>query len=190
MNPAPSAGRTEQLLRDVRKMPLFHQLIPQEAGVGWPLPLRRDNRVYAALPFFGMGRGAEKGKTPLYPIFAALTVDWSNFKPVKYVDFHFENPFGPVPWDQPVGTFPHAAVAGLTVGEYEAKRRELLALYDELFTMLGRGGTFGADWNQRFGGLLRLLLEPGLEPFYRTLAPNFTAQFLGDRVTPAQENKP
>ncbi len=179
--PAPRS-RTEHLLLDVRQMPIFRQLVPQEAGVGWPLPLRRHDTVYAVLPFFGLGRG-EKGQTPLFPPFATLTLEWATRVPVKYLNLRFEGPLADsnVSWDQPIGTFPHPAVAGLTVGQYQQKRSELLALYDELFRTLTNKDTFSEEWKSRFGALLRLLMEPALLPFYRRLAPNpgFLDQHLG-----------
>lgn len=171
-------SKTEQLLEDVRKMPLFRQLVPQEAGVGWPIPVRKGEKVYVTLPFFGLAPLRAKGQTALHPPFATLTLTWPTLVPVEYVDLRFRDPQPDECWTAQVGTFPHPAVAGLTVGHYKGRRGELLAMYDELFDTLTANGALPPVWEERFGQSLRLLLEPGLEPYYRALAPKFFARFL------------
>ena len=88
----PQLGKTEQLMKDVRKMSIFHQLIPIEAGIGWPIPLRKEGKVYVTLPFYGLSTQKEQGQTLLSPPFATLTIDWSNQIPVEYVNLRFRNP--------------------------------------------------------------------------------------------------
>lgn len=173
---APS--KTEQLMQAIRKTSLFRQLIPQEAGIGWLLPLRKEGKVYATLPFFGFFPTSEKGKTALFPPFATLTVNWTNQVPVEYVDLRFRNPAPELKWEGQVGVFPHPAVEQMTIGQYKQKRQELLTLYDELFDMLAEGKPFPAEWCDRFSELLKTLMEPDLEPYYRAMAPKFFDRFL------------
>ena len=169
--------QTEQLLKNIRKTPLFMQLIPQEAGIGLPIPLRRNNKIYAILPCFGFNP-IEKGKTELFPPFAKITVQWSNQVPVEYVNLHFSNSAPGLQWSGEIGTYPHDAVAGMTIGEYKAKRRELMQMYDEMFTALKDNSSLSQEWKQRFSSLFSTLIEPPLVPYYQILGAKFCDRFL------------
>ena len=178
-------SRTATLVETVRRTPIFNHLVPQEAGVGWPLPVRpggRGGALYVTLPFFGITPDPAGGPTKLYPPFSTLTLKWSNGLPVEYLDLRFRNPW-PGDWEGLAGVFPHAAVAGMSVREYEAAKVELFRLYDEMFDRLDRGDSIPGEFAGGFGKLLRLLLEPPLEPFYRVLAPKFF-----DRFRPADKH--
>lgn len=171
-------SQTEHLMKQIRKTPLFRQLIPQEAGIGWPIPLRKEGKVYLTLPIFGYTPTTEKGNTKLFPPLATITLDWSNRVPVEYVNLRFRNPAPELTWSGEVGTFPHPAVAQITRGQYQELRRELLGMYDEMLELLSQKSAFAPEWCQRFGELLRLLIEPSLEPYYRALNPKFFNRFL------------
>jgi hypothetical protein len=169
--------QTEKLLKNIRKTPLFMQLIPQEAGIGLPVPLRRNNKVYAILLCFGFN-AIEKGQTRLFPPFAEITVQWSNQLPVEYINLHFNNPAPELQWSGEIGTFPHDAVAGITIGEYQVKRKELLLMYDEMFTALENAGGLSSDFKQQFRDLFSTLIEPALIPYYRVFGAKFCERFL------------
>ena len=165
-------------LHDLRHIPIFRQLIPQEAGIGWPIPVRKSGTVYVTVPFYGFEYNKEQQQTKLFPPFATLTFNWENKLPVEYVNLRFRNPWPEGPWQEQAGVFPHPAVAHLSVGQYQQKREELLAMYDEMLATLAQGGTFSAEWTTAFSTLLRMLMEPALESFYRALAPKFFERFL------------
>lgn len=169
--------QTEKLLKNIRKTPLFMQLIPQEAGIGLPIPLRRNNKVYAILPCFGF-KPVEKGKTLLFPPFAKITVQWSNQLPVEYVNLHFNNPAPELQWSGEIGTYPHDAVAGMTIGEYKAKRQELMQMYDEMFAALENSSGLSPDFKQQFRDLFSTLIEPSLVSYYQVLGAKFCQSFL------------
>lgn len=175
-------SQTEKLLKNIRKTPLFMQLIPQEAGIGLPIPLRRkideEMKVYAILPCFGFNP-VEKGRTKLFPPFAKITVQWSNKVPVEYVNLHFNNPAPKeLHWSGEIGTYPHDAVAGMTIGEYKTKRRELMQMYDEMFTALENNSSLSQEWKQQFSSLFSTLIEPSLIPYYRVFGAKFCDRFL------------
>jgi hypothetical protein len=172
------ASRTDQLQRALRRMPLVRQVIPQEAGIGWPLPQRKASRLLVVWPFYGMTRPAAGQKTDVFPIFATVTVAWATKIVVEYVDLQYSGACPRLDPPVPVGQFPHPALSGLSVGEYRQGRARLLALYDQLFDVLEAGGEFDPRFLAEFGGLLTRYLEPGLEPQYRALAGPFVARFL------------
>jgi hypothetical protein len=66
----------------------------------------------------------------------------------------------------------------MTLGEYKEKRSELLAMYDEMFKTLASDANFSDEWITRFSVLLRTLIEPPLEPYYRVLGAKFCDRFL------------
>lgn len=172
-----AASRTAQLMSEVRQMPLFHQLIPQEAGVGWPIPLMREGRAYVKLPFFGISRDHVKRQTLLFPPFATLTLNWKNKKPVEYVNLRFRRLWPEEVLARPAGVFPHPAIVEMAKDQYLAARNELLSMYDELFETMEKGERPEPKWATRFGSLLRLLVETSLVPFYRQLGPHFYELF-------------
>lgn len=172
---ATQTSKTEKLMQKIRKTPLFQQVIPMEAGIGWTMPLRRNGKVYAIVPFFSF-KSAQT--TTLFPPFATLTVDWATSVPVEYVNFRFRAPATDLDWNQVAGSFPHPAVAQLRRSEYLEKRQSLLLLYDEMFDHLAQGTPFRDRWVEQFSTLLRLLMEPALEPYYRAIAPKFFDRFL------------
>lgn len=181
---------TATLLEEIRKTSIFRQLVPQEAGIGWPIPLRKamppDNQkyVFITLPFYGFARTPQSGETALYPPFATLTLDWSNQVPVEYVNLRFRNPWTEGQWStERVGTFPHSTIAHLSVSQYLERRNELLAMYDVLFNALANDEGLSPEWCTSFSNLLRQLMEPALEPYYRALGPKFFERFLPVQVS-------
>ncbi len=177
--------QTEKLLKNIRKTDLFRQLIPQEAGIGFPIPLRRKDKVYAILPCFGFKPTSEKGKTLLYPPFATITVNWENQVAVEYVNLMFRKDepgkeWTEVLWEGEIGTFPHEALAKMTVNEYQQKRLQLLEMYDQMFLALAKKETLSSQWEASFSQLLSLLIEPALIPYYRILSPKFGDRFLNN----------
>ena len=178
--PIPNAGnlsKTEELLQNIRQTPLFRQLIPQEAGIGLPIPLRKQGKVYAILPCFGF-TPSEKGKTAIFPPFAIITIDWQNQIPVEYVNLRFRYPETEFKWDAQVGIFPHPSVAEMTIGEYKEKRREVLVMYDKMFENLESDASFSSEWINEFSELLNTLIEPSLVPYYRIFGSKFCERFL------------
>jgi hypothetical protein len=105
-----------------------------------------------------------------------LTLEWSNSRVVAYRDFRYDPPWEIA--DGPVGRFPHDAVRSLRRSEYLERRERLLELYDALFESLAGADPGAGAWEGEFAQLFALLLEPGLEPYYRQLSPRFTARFL------------
>lgn len=175
-------SRTEQLTRDIRKTALFRQQVPQEAGVGWPMPFRRqDGRVYVTLLFFGYVPDRAARATKIFPPLAVITVDWERWRAVEYLDLRYRHPWPDDQCEEQVGVYPHPAVAELSVAEYRKLRSELFGAYDELLEHLVSGTAFPPDLVARFGEQLRVLMEPGLEPYYRLLSPSFFGRFLPAR---------
>src|SRR5437588_5832268 len=105
----------------IRQTTIFRELVPQEAGIGWPIPLRKLGLVYVTLPFYGYIYNREQNRTDLFPPFATMTVNWQNLIPVEYVNLRFRNPWPEGKWEEQAGVFPHPAITHLSVGQYQKK---------------------------------------------------------------------
>jgi hypothetical protein len=171
--------RTQLLARQTRHSGVGRAVVPMEAGTGFPVPFRSNERAYIIFPFFGTAGRVREGETVFFAPSVLITVDWKTGRPVEYIDCRFRSSWTHVDFTQPIGTFPHPAVAHFTRSEYEEKRQMLFGLYDQLFNSLTEGGDLSQSWYQQFSESFRTLLEPSLEPFYRALAPKFCEQFLG-----------
>jgi hypothetical protein len=174
------SSKTDTLFKRIRNGGMFRELVPMEASNGLPIPLRKGNVVYAILPFYTYTPAdpQQGNKIVLFPPFVSITVNWTTKVPVEYVDFRFRSPAPELNWEQAAGLFPPAGMENMSVREYEQQKRELMVMYDELFETLAQQGSFSPDWNERFSRLLRLMLEPCLEPYYRALSPKFFENFL------------
>lgn len=185
-DPDPGVPRSESLCRTLRRSRLFHELVPMESGIGWPLPVPvvqdGEPRVFMRLPLFVL-RPDPAGGADLFPPFATVTLDWATGRLVEYTDLRFKEPHRPrTQWSEPVGRFPHPAVEVLTTAGYRNARTRLFGLYDELLDELASGRQPGGDWSEQFDELFGRLLEPSLMPYYRQLAPKFLGRHLpGER---------
>jgi hypothetical protein len=171
-------SRTEQLVKDIRKLPIFQQLIPMEAGIGWPIPVRKEGQLYVKLLFFGQSRAEGRQGVALFPPLATMTLNWKNGVVVEYVNLRFQNPAPELNWQDRAGIFPHLAVKQMSVSEYKQKRQELYAMYDSLLDTLDRGGSRSPEEDRKFAELFTMLLEPSLTPYYRAIAGKFVDSFL------------
>ena len=170
--------QTELMMKKIRKMPIFYQLIPKEAGFGWLIPVRREDKIHVTVPFYGYVPNPKHSQTVLYPPFATITLSWPKLVPVEYVNLRFRNPAPELDWATQVGTFPHPEVEQITVGEYKEKRHQLLVMYDEMLDTFLKRKAFSPEWKEQFTELLGTLIEPSLEPYYRALSPKFFDRFL------------
>lgn len=170
-----ATSRTSALMRGIRTTAAFRQLVPQEAGIGWPLPERHNGTVRLVLPFFGMARAKERGEVPVHAPFATMTLDWLTARPIGYRDLVAEGL-----WEtrDAISKFPHAAVAGLRRGEYLDRRERLLAMYDELLARLETHDIFEPAWIDAFSHHLTTLLDPAFVPYYRQLGSGFVDRFI------------
>lgn len=170
-------SRTEKLFKEIRKMPLFQQVIPMEASIGWPITIRKNGKVYAKFPFFGQ-KSTGNGEWDLTPPFATITFDWSNFIPVEYINLRFQNPAPELTWQGTIGVFPHSAIKQrMNTSEYKQKRQELFVMYDELFQALATGKSSKSK-DREFSQLFSLLIEEPLIPYYRVIGKKFIDHFL------------
>jgi hypothetical protein len=187
MTTAIRSSRTAALLDDLRRSPAFRALVPMEALLGWPIPLRHrepQNRLYAQLLPHGQRAPERRGDpTALFAPLGVLTVTWPTGQVVGWSEAGFLRSWTRT--SDPVADFPHDAVRDLPIREYLARREELLGLYDDVFDAMATDVLF--DGYERFATLLTMLMPPGLLPWYRSEAPRFVERFFGPApATPGQ----
>lgn len=167
----------EKLMKDIRRTPICRQLIPMEANTGWPIPSKKNGRVYITLPYYG-AQIKEKGKTILYPPLALLTVDCQTMTVVNYVNTRYTNPWPEGNWQEPAGYFPHEAIRTMSISEYKDKKHQIMGLYDILIRCLIDGKNLDREADDKLSKLLILMMEPDLKPFYKSISPGFFGHYL------------
>jgi hypothetical protein len=169
-SPPKGTPRAEAMMAWLRRTDAFRELIPADAALGWPAVEPRGDDVLLTMPVFAQQR-APGGGVELFPPFATLTVAWDPPRISGYLDLRTADGWT-ADLERPAGTFPHAAL-GDSERAYLALRRELFERYDELCRALAAHREPSSAAADELSRLLRILLEPGLEPYYRRLAPAF-----------------
>jgi hypothetical protein len=173
-----STTRTETLLAWARGTDAYRALVAPDASFGWPAVASRDRRVQLTVPVF-VHAPQPRGPVELHPPCATLTLGWD---PMEIAGF---TTLPPSPG--PVGTFPHPAL-GDSEREYLELRRRLFERYDALCASLAAGEEPADD--PEFARLLRVLMEPALEPYHRHVAPAFFERVLAPAEGPRPQPEP
>lgn len=181
--------RLAHLRGRMRTWPLVAHLVPMEAALSLALPRMRPAgsavclMVYGTTPIPPPGVGAT-----LYPPLALITIDWRTVhadgpggRVVEYVDLRWTRPVPGVDPHAAVGTHPHPELTRTypEASQQASAHRELDGLIEARLDALGTGAQPGPEHEGRVAELLRILMEPGLEPWYRAVAPRFVAHHLG-----------
>jgi hypothetical protein len=172
--------------------PLYGQLVPTSSVVGWPIPVRHRpgwdgaTKVFLRLPLFRF-EATDGGSNSWCPPFATVTLLWDTGQPMEFLDLRYSRP-----WPRTGDTEPVISVqrreSGNRTRDNEVHR--LLILYDQLFDSLLATEPFAGSAEAEFRVLLRAMVEPELEPYYRALGPGFWNTFLGPGPTAADRAQP
>jgi hypothetical protein len=168
-----SEQKVEEALVKIRQSSVFRNLVPMQAGTGWPVPIRKRGKMYLCIPYFGLQQG--KGKQPvlIYPPFATITVSWPKLLIVEYVNLRWRNLWSEKQLANPAGIFPHPAVAGVKLEEYNDMRQRLMAYIEAMLN-----STIDKTGLQEFSKIFHVMMEPSLLPYYRKLFPKYYGHFL------------
>jgi hypothetical protein len=155
---------------------LRRRIIPMELSSGWPIISIRGGRTCVTIPYFRTQRGAE-GKTYLYPLSYTITRTWPDGAVIEFASLRYKKEFRGLEFGKPVGIFKHEAVKDMTKEEYEGKREQLFAYYDELLQRIEMGEEF--THGEEMQSLFQTLMEPSLYPMYVRLSKGFFTQYCG-----------
>ena len=161
------SSRVEELYIQTRNHPVWSYLIPLESILAYPIPVLENNIVYLKFIVYQRGWSPSGTPRPLYPPHANLTIEYPTGRLIDYADISHKVS------SDPVGEYPHAAIASLSVKEMLAKKSDFYSLTESLIPLLGRSpeNQEERDTIQKYKELANTLFEPGLRPFYRELNP-------------------
>lgn len=172
MNPQPISIRS--LIKAFNQSALRNQIIPLGLATGWPAVTRMGETLCITLPYFSSTRTAEG--VMLNSIYCSVTVPI--FNPDKLMDFTiypYHNLWQDIPYDRPVGIFPHEALKGLGRKEYHQLCEQLYDYYDQLLEAVTQGKPFGKQTEMM--ELFSRLMEPALYPQYLRINKKFYSTF-------------
>lgn len=156
------------------KIPLGYKTV-------FPILQIRNGSLCIMFPYLKYQTTGEVDKTLVFPVKYAVTLELPTEKAVCFEDFEYNEAFGDVDFDKPIGYFRHEAVREYSRAEYNNLHRELMREYDKVIHMLLVGGGYDSADERRMSELLRLLLEPSLLPIYRVLDRDFYNKYLAER---------
>lgn len=161
----------EELYFKTRNHPVCSYLIPLEAILSFPIPAIEQGQI--VLKFFVYQRGwAPRGLAKsIFAPYSRLVIEYPSGRLVEYRELASETS------EQPVGEFPHAAIAGRSVSEILAFQTDYFAATENLlpFLELPTLNPPQLEAVQKYKTVASLLLEPGLLPYYQELNPTFFA---------------
>ena len=163
----------EDVLVKIREHPVFRTLVPMEAGIGWPVPIRRNGSVYLCIPTFGLQRAMGDHPVLIYPPFATITVSWPNLVVGEYGNLRWKELWSEEEFAKPAGTFPHPEIASLTLAQYNEMRTQLLKYFDSMLD-----ASIDETGMGEFRKVLSKMMEPPLLPYYRKLFPKYYDYFI------------
>ena len=167
--------RVEELYTQTRNHPVCHHLIPLEAVLSYPVPSQEEDRVYLRFLVYRRGIVSRGQLRPVYRPHARLSVDYPSGQLVEYTDFRFADGAPESPVSEQVGEFPHPAVASLSFQEMIADQSAFFEAIEAIIPLVGKSelDAEGQRIVARYQELWDILVEPGLQPFYRALDADF-----------------
>jgi hypothetical protein len=170
----------EKLLGAFRASREGRILVPMEASFSLPVPFKKGGANFLSVFTYASLRDASDAHLVLKAPWSCLTITHPGGALARYEDFTKIAPLaGRTPAaGTPIGVFPHPTVAGLSVKEYTARRRQLLQETDGLIASGVVSDAYRRLWC--------LLMEPAFAPFYWHMAPRFLREILAPSKPPQE----
>lgn len=168
-------SQVEQVHTETRNHPICRHLVPMESILSFPVPARREGRVYLRFHIYQRGPAPQGQPRPIYRPHARLSVEYPTGRPVEYVDLLFAEGAPATPSSEVVGAGLNPALVELSFPEVIAKRSALFEALEAIVPLLGRESLTAEERGKVADGrtLWESVVEPGLQPFYRALNPAF-----------------
>ena len=167
------------LLREVKTSPfLLYCELPMGYVEGLPVLQIRNGQLCLLIPFLKYQITGKADQTLVYPIRYTVTVLLPEGKVVGFQDLGIQPQFCNVDFNKPVGLFRHEAIKQWGKKEYNAKREELLGMYDKVANALLYGEAYTEEDEQEMRTLLQTMLEPSQMPIYKVLDEDFYEKYL------------
>lgn len=166
------------LFSTIKQDPVFSGLIPTGFGAGLPMLSIRNEQLLISIPYFRSQLTGVQDKTQIFPIQFLISVVYPSCSIISFSNLAYCDDFSEVEFSKPVGLFRHKAIRSLNHGEYDQKRNELLALYDQIIHALFKSEEPKHELIHNFTIHLNTIIEPSLKPFYKRLDLDFYNKFL------------
>ena len=167
--------QVQQIVRNINRIPQLRQHRPLGWRLSHPLPDRSAERLTWRCFLYPSPAIRDQPRAVGRPR-AVLTVDEDGTKLLEYLDLSVRDvlPAGP----DPVGSYPHPAIAGLDPKQIGDATR---ALWDALGTLADQGWESDPDPQARqiVSEARAGILEPGLLPYYDLISPGFWSWLTG-----------
>lgn len=166
--------RIEKLMSEVNRGHFRRSSIPMELASGWPCIHYKGKCLCMTLPYFY--RKTTESGVALYPLYCTVTVPLENAERIMdFTIFPLQRDCGNINFSQPVGSFPHEILRGVTRTEYKQMCNELFSYYDELIVSIKSGNPFTLE--DEMAELMSRLMEPSHYEQYQRIDKRFFSRF-------------
>ena len=156
--------------------------IPLGYVAGIPTVQIKNDTVCLVIPYLKYKITGAVDKTLVFPVRYLVCISLPDEKVVQFADLSEMRGASKIDFSKPVGLFRHDSIKSYTRQEYDSKRKELMMCYDVLLSSLIYGTEFSVAEQNKMKELLRLLVEPSLIPFYKSIDPDFYKKYLFSEV--------
>ena len=157
----------------LRRNPVVRATVPIEARFTPPIPVVDGKQV--ALEALAYGATKVPGEhAKLFRPRVRVAIGYPDGRCLRYEDFAYEDRYPGVPFDEPLGVFPHSAVAKWAVSEFRRAEERLLELTERLIVSMRDGHADESAWAEA-----AVLWAAILPPFLRGYVTPLNSEFFG-----------
>lgn len=148
--------------------------IPMGMAAGWPCIHKIGRTICITIPYFT--RSVREGKVVVNSIYCSVTFPVANpERIIDYTVYPYQRDWSDVDYENPVGVFPHEALAGIGRSEYKELQKQLYEYYDEMLDAVRNQRPF--EQEKEMTTLFSRMMEPGLYPQYLRINKKFYSYF-------------
>lgn len=164
----------KELMEQFNKSDFHKKVIPMGMAAGWPCIHKMGKAVCITIPYFN--RFMSEEKVLLNSIYCSVTFPVGNpDKLMDYTIYPYQRGWADVDYENPIGEFPHEALAGMKRKEYKESCEQLYQYYDELLDAVRNRRPF--EQAEEMSALFSKLMEPALYPQYLKMNKKFYSYF-------------
>lgn len=163
-----------KLVTQFNKSDFHNKVIPIGMAAGWPCIHKMGKNTCITIPFFSSF--VSENKVLLNSIYCSVTFPVENpDRIMDYTIYPYQKEWKEVDYENPVGEFPHDAIAGVRRDEYNELKKQLYQYYDEMLDAVRNLRVF--EQEDEMQKLFSRLMEPDLYPQYLRINRKFYSYF-------------
>lgn len=169
----------EKIIKEIKTSDfVLNCKMPMGYSAGLPVLQIKNGSLCLMIPYLKYKVTGEVDKTLVFPIRYTVSLELPEQNIIGFADLSFDKNFEKLDFAKPIGLFRHNSIKAFSKAEYQSKRSELFALYNKLANALVYGEEFTDADDIKMRELLRLLVEPSLNPIYKALDKDFYNKYL------------